>query len=614
MPHRVSKVVASRVPEAAGAILFLIFAATLWIGGRYLDQSRWVHHTLEVETALSEAWSLLQDAEVGQRSFVLTGDEAFLAPYLEARSRLPVALDRVGTLMIDNPDQLQALAETRPLIDERMAFAEETINLRRSLGFEAARGKVLTGEGRRLMDGIGNRFDAMSEAEKKLLMAREAAALRTVRVLGTAVGLAFVATLVALAIWIVNTRRGASNLAEAHRLLTDSVAERDAAEQQIRQMHKAEAVGNLTGGIAHDFNNMLAVIISGISLAKKRLSRGEEGANEFLDGALDGANRASTLVKRLLAFSRQQPLDPKPIDANKFVAGISELIRRAIGGSINVETILGGGLWLTHADPVQLESTILNLCVNSRDAMPDGGRLTIETANCHLDDHYSRAHPGVPAGQYVLIAVSDTGTGMTPEVMTKAFDPFFTTKDQSKGTGLGLSQVYGFVKQSGGHVKVYSELQQGTTMKIYLPRHYAAPAAPNEIQLPAKTRNGTESILLVEDEIRVLELTAAGLRELGYSVREARSAQEALKVLNGDAVVDLLLTDIVMPEMNGRKLADEAVILRPGIKVLFMTGFTKNAVVHNGVLDPGVNFLAKPFSLEELSEKLRTVLEAEQVG
>jgi signal transduction histidine kinase/ActR/RegA family two-component response regulator len=610
MLNRVSKSLKSRVPEVAGAALFVIFAMTIWIGIRYLDQAKWVHHTLQVEAAVSDTWSLLQAAEVGQRSFVLTGEESFLEPYVNALRELPSTLDRLAGLMADNPEQVATLATIRPLIERRLAFSDETITLRRNAGFEAAKAKVLTGEGRRLMETLRANFGTMRDAERKLLAARQVAALQTATVLAVATGLALVASLGALAAWIFNTRRNAAELATAHRLLQESMAERDAAEQQIRQMHKAEAVGNLTGGIAHDFNNMLAVIMSGISLAQKRLAQDKEGAQEFLAGALDGANRAATLVKRLLAFSRQQPLAPKSIDANKLVAGISELISRAIGEAISVETILGGGLWITHADSVQLESSILNLCVNARDAMPEGGRLTIETANCHLDDRYSRLHPGVPAGQYVLVAVTDTGTGMTPDVLAKAFDPFFTTKEQSKGTGLGLSQVYGFVKQSGGHVKIYSEVGQGTTVKIYLPRRYESEPQRTEVEPRASQSTGTETILLVEDDARVLELTAASLRDLGYTVLEACGAREALDRLSRDgANIDLLLTDIVMPEMNGRKLADAAIVQHPDLKVMFMTGFTKNAIVHNGVLDPGVNFIAKPFALDELSMKIREVLE-----
>ncbi|WP_083567427.1 CHASE3 domain-containing protein [Hyphomicrobium sp. CS1GBMeth3] len=612
MLNRVSKAVGSRVPEMGGLALLTIFAMTLWIGTRYINQADWVRHTLQVDTAISDTWLLLQDAEIGQRSFVLTGDEAFLEPYANALQKLPKAIETLQQLTADDADQARAVENASSIIAQRLAFAAETISLRRTQGFDAARAKVQQGEGRRLMSDLAARFADMRKTERNLLVARETAALQTISVLAVAVFLAFSATLAALVMWIINARRSTRELAKAHRLLTESIAEREDAEKQIRQMQKVEAIGQLTGGIAHDFNNMLAVIMSGIGLAQKRMARGQEGAEEMLAGALDGASRAATLVKRLLAFSRQQPLAPKPIDANKFVSGISDLISRAIGESISVETILGGGLWLTHADPVQLESSLLNLCVNSRDAMAEGGRLTIETANCHLDDRYSRQHPDVPAGQYVLIAVTDTGTGMTPEVLAKAFDPFFTTKEQSKGTGLGLSQVYGFVKQSGGHVKVYSEVGQGTTVKIYLPRHYAADAVRPEIDTEVHESTGTETVLLVEDEERVLELTAAGLRELGYTVIEAASAKEAIERLKSDVDIDLLLTDIVMPEMNGRKLADAASELRRDLKIMFMTGFTKNAVVHNGVLDPGVHFLAKPFSLEELSIKIREVLDTKR--
>lgn len=610
MTNTVFHVLKNRVPEVAGAALIVIFAMTIWLGTRYVNQAHWVRHTLEVETRISEIWSLLQDAEIGQRSFILTGDDAFLTPFLEAKAKLPDKLADLRVLVGDNSDQAKAVASALPLIGKRIEVADQTIELRRNNGFEAALAKVLDRQGLELMTDLRERFRSMRREEQNLLDAREDAADRTIATLLVAIALGLFATLGALAAWIVNTRRSAVEIANANQLLKASIAEREAAELQIRQMQKVEAIGQLTGGIAHDFNNMLAVIVSGVGLAQKRLAKGEAGAEAFLAGALDGANRAATLVKRLLAFSRQQPLAPKPIDANKFVAGISELISRAIGEAISMETILGGGLWLTHADPVQLESSLLNLCVNARDAMPEGGKLTVETANCHLDDRYSRLHPGVPAGQYVLIAVTDTGTGMSPEVMAKAFDPFFTTKEQSKGTGLGLSQVYGFVKQTGGHVKVYSEIGQGTTIKIYLPRYYAGEAERATEETSGERQiGGTETILLVEDDARVLELTAAGLRELGYTVLEARNASEALVQIGNGKSVDLLLTDIVMPEMNGRKLADRALELRPDLKVMFMTGFTKNAVVHNGVLDAGVHFLAKPFTLEELSKKIREALE-----
>ena len=392
------------------------------------------------------------------------------------------------------------------------------------------------------------------------------------------------------------------------------VAARDSAERQLRQMQKMEAVGQLTGGIAHDFNNMLAVIMSAVSLTKKRLKAGNTDVDGLLDGAFDGAERAARLTQRLLAFSRQQPLDPQPISANKFVSGMTDLLERTLGETIIVETVLGGGLWRGHADPSQLENAILNLAVNARDAMPDGGRLTLETANVDLDDAYARANVEVKAGQYVMIAVTDTGSGMPPEVIERAFDPFYTTKPTGAGTGLGLSQVFGFVKQSGGHVKIYSELGQGTTVKVYLPRYFGAEeeakAAPAPPPLDLSLPDGCGTILLVEDEPRLRELTATGLRDLGYMVIEASNGAHALTLLEAHSEIGCIFTDIVMPEMTGRQLVDEARKRRPEVRVLYTTGYTRNAVVHNGVLDPGVNFLPKPFTLENLGRKLREVLTA----
>jgi CheY-like chemotaxis protein len=375
-------------------------------------------------------------------------------------------------------------------------------------------------------------------------------------------------------------------------------------------MQKMEAVGQLTGGIAHDFNNMLAVIMSAMNLIQRKLKRGETDIDKFVDAATDATSRAANLTARLLAFARQQPLAPQVVDANRVVTGMSEMLRRTLGETISVETVLAGGLWRTHADPSQVENAILNLAVNARDAMPEGGSLTIETANCHLDDGYAASHAEVTAGQYVMIAVTDTGAGMTPDVLAKAFEPFFTTKPVSKGTGLGLSQVFGFIKQSGGHVKIYSEPGEGTTVKVYLKRHFGD---EQEAQLAASAidpdRRPTETILVVEDDPRVRASTVDSLRELGYLVIHASEAAEALEKLDKHPDVALLFTDIIMPVMNGRKLAEEALKRRPGLKVVFTTGFTKNAVVHNGVLDPGVNFIAKPFTLDQVAAKLREVLD-----
>ncbi len=390
----------------------------------------------------------------------------------------------------------------------------------------------------------------------------------------------------------------------------DEVFARSKVEEQLRQVQKMEAVGQLTGGIAHDFNNMLAVIMGGLDLLKRKLARGETDVERFIEGAIDGAQRAATLTQRLLAFSRQQALSPEPLFINKLVAGMSELLIRTLGEQVKVETVLAAGLWQVKADPAQLENAIINLAVNARDAMPDGGKLTIETLNAFVDDAYAQEY-AIEAGQYVLIAVADTGSGMAPEVIAKAFDPFFTTKGAGKGTGLGLSQVYGFVRQSGGHVKIYSEPGVGTSVKIYLPRLYGEAAATEQAKRLATVHRGlrSEIILVVEDEERVRALSVEALRELGYGVVEASDPSQALRMLDEGQQVTLLFTDVVMPDMSGRQLADRARRKWPNLKVLYTTGYTRNAIVHNGMLDPGTNLLTKPFSIEELAGKIRKILD-----
>ena len=393
--------------------------------------------------------------------------------------------------------------------------------------------------------------------------------------------------------------------------LQDQIEQRRRAEDTLRQSQKMDAIGKLTGGVAHDFNNMLAIVIGSLDIALRRLATEPEKATACIENAQEGARRAAILTARLLAFSRQQPLEPESVDANKLAGGMSEMLRRTIGEDLRVEAVLAGGLWRTYADASQLENALLNLCVNARDAMPDGGRLTIETSNTHLDEAYAGQHAEVTAGQYVLIAVTDTGTGMPPEVIERAFDPFYTTKGAGRGTGLGLSQVYGFVKQSGGHVKIYSEPGQGTTVKIYLPRFMgqasSSPVRGSTEPRPAGMVN--EIILVVEDEAGVRHMSVDALRELGYTVIQAENAAQALQLLDLQPSVSLLFTDIVMPDMNGRRLADEALERRPDLKILFTTGYTRNAVIHNGTLDPGVAFLPKPFSLDALARKVRQVLD-----
>ena len=393
------------------------------------------------------------------------------------------------------------------------------------------------------------------------------------------------------------------------------VAQRMRVEETLRQAQKMEAIGHLTGGVAHDFNNLLQVVLGNLDSLKRRIdgsgvpSRAE--LSRSVEGAMRGAERAASLTQRLLAFSRRQPLEPRPLDANRLVSGMSELLRRTLGESIAIETVLGGGLWRIFADPGQLENAVINLAVNARDAMPGGGKLTIETANAHLDEAYASEHQEVQAGQYAMIAISDTGTGMTREVIASAFDPFFTTKEVGQGTGLGLSQVYGFVKQSAGHVKIYSELGEGTTVRIYLPRMVGEVAVDEEIAVGATPAgDGSEIILLVEDDNAVRDLSASMLRELNYAVIEAEDGAKALQILEVVPNVRALFTDVGLPGgMNGRQLADAALRLRPNLRILFTTGYARNAIVHHGRLDPGIELISKPFTAAALAIKIRELLD-----
>ncbi len=395
------------------------------------------------------------------------------------------------------------------------------------------------------------------------------------------------------------------------------VAERMKAEEALRQAQKMEAIGQLTGGIAHDFNNLLTIIIGNIEMLQRRLPENAGRLRRAADSAMQGARRAAILTQRLLAFSRRQPLDPKPVDVNKLVAEMSELLRRTLGEATNLETVLAGGLWRTQADPNQLENAILNLAVNARDAMPDGGKLTIETANARLDEAYvaALAEP-LPAGQYVLVAVSDTGTGMDRATMEKVFEPFFTTKVAGKGTGLGLSMVYGFVRQSQGHIRIYSEPGEGTTIKIYLPRLLGADDEPLEASPDVRVtvRGEGETILVVEDEPALRQYTTETLRDLGYAILEAADGPTALDLVRRHPEIDLLFTDVVLTGgMNGRVLADEARRQHPGLRVLFTTGYTSNAIVHHGRLDPGVNLIGKPFTYADLAAKIRAMIDSSDV-
>jgi len=396
--------------------------------------------------------------------------------------------------------------------------------------------------------------------------------------------------------------------------LYQEIDRRAAAEEALRQSRKLEAIGHLTGGVAHDFNNLLMIIIGNIETAQRQLESWTDGAqvklSRRLDNAMHGAQRAASLTKRLLAFSRQQPLNPTAIDVNRLLNGVSDFLRRGIGEDVSIEIVGGAGMWPVEADGPELESAILNLTVNARDAMPNGGKMTIEASNSYLDDAYCSQHAQVAPGQYVQIAVTDTGSGMSKEVVDQAFEPFFTTKAPGHGTGLGLSQVYGFVKQSGGHVKIYSEIGEGTTIKMYLPRFMGkVPVIETTKSEWARGLTG-ECVLVVEDDPDVRTYVADTLGSLGYDVLQAESGEQALGLINEHKGIRLLLTDVVMPGMNGRRLAEVATQRKPEMKVLFMTGYSRNAIVHQGRLDPGVNLIQKPVTSEHLALAVRKLLDA----
>jgi PAS domain S-box-containing protein len=414
---------------------------------------------------------------------------------------------------------------------------------------------------------------------------------------------------------IAERTRAQEALRDLNANLEREIAERReqlrANEDALRQAQKMEAVGQLTGGVAHDFNNILQVIVGNLEVIRRLVPADAGRIQRSAEQALNGARQASSLTQRLLAFSRRQPLDPKPIDVNSLVSGMSELLNRSLGETISVETVRGAGLWKIEADANALESAILNLAVNARDAMPQGGRLTIETTNAYVDEAYAVAHAEVVPGQYALISVSDTGAGMDSETIRRAFEPFFTTKPVGQGTGLGLSQVYGFVKQSGGHVKIYSEVGQGTTVKIYLPRLERSEDEHEVRSLsPVPEGNANETILVVEDDANVRSYSVDALRDLGYRVIEAADGPSALSVLETNTTVDLLFTDVVLPGgMTGAQVASQARELRPGLKVLFTTGYARNAIFHHGRLDKGVQLITKPFSFTDLAAKVRDVLD-----
>jgi len=581
----------------------------------------WVAHSLEVEGRASELLGRLQDLELAKRGFLLTRSNGFIPSYDEARTAIPQALAKLHSLVADSRDQTARVDRMGLSIQDILTTSARTIELGRNGQFAEATASVMTGRGQQTLESFRAIVDEFNAAESDLLKKREAAeaTARAIMlgmvliILASAAGAALGALLLSGAL-IRELRQRTEALAEETRVRKD-------AQAILAQTQKMESIGQLAGGIAHDFNNLMTVVIGNLDSAERRLARGgpadASSIGRPIAAAMQGARRAASLTQRLLAFSRQQVLSPQQADLNRLVASLSEMLTRTVGETIAVETILGSGLWPTFVDVSQLENAIVNLVVNARDAMPSGGRITIETANASLDEAYCRQFGDVAPGQYALLSVSDTGTGISPEHLSKVFEPFFTTKSASMRTGLGLAMIYGFVKQSKGHIRIYSEVGHGTTAKIYLPRMIGAaraksvPAAARGESAQSPTARPGEVVLMVEDDEDVLDSTVTLLRELGYSVLAARNGAAALAQLRGSERVDILFTDVVLPQgMNGRALAIEAAALRPTLPVLFTTGYARNAIIHDGRLDPDVQFLAKPYTQQDLAQKLRAVLDA----
>jgi len=600
-------------------VLVAVVVILALVAQQYQGLQDRVRHTTDVKGRLTLIYSLVQEAEAGVRGFILTNDDFHLASLNDARQRLTPEMDALKDLVADNPGQAVALASLRANVDTRIGQLERLVSAARAGDTAGIIEDMRQRIGFTLMRDIRSAVDTMIAEEDRLLVERRSSANRIAGLLQLlGYGTLFLIMTVAVISLAAMARRREylesveANLRAANDRLSAEIMGREKVEEQLRQVQKMEAIGQLSGGIAHDFNNMLAVIMGALNIMQRRIARGDFNVQPLMQAAIEGAQRGGALTHRLLAFARKQLLEPRPLDANKLVSGMSDLLRRTLGETIQTEVVLSGGLWRIHADAHQLETSILNLVVNARDAMPpQGGKLTLETANAQLDQKYADAHADARPGDYVLISVTDNGTGMPPEVVARAFDPFFTTKEPGKGTGLGLSQVYGFVTQSGGHIKIVSDMGQGTAFKIYLPRYTGV--AEMESAKPADDAAARpvqgESILVVEDDEAVRRLAVEGLSELGYAVIPADTAEHALKALDEHPSVVLLFTDVVMPNVNGRELAAQAQARRPDLKVLFTTGYTREAVVRDGTLEPGVRLIGKPYTLHQLSRAVRETLD-----
>lgn len=686
-----------------------------------------VEHTHQVLETARGLFSSLQDAETGQRGYLITGEDSYLDPWRSGLRQIPGQISHLRKMVADDPGQIERVGQLQEATRRRLDTLRENLELGQRGDLAGARRRMATGVGKAQMDRVRALTTEIIAQEQRLLAERQATAERNERrSLYLSLGLGGAGLLIlafsVLAMGRANrelrealarrdaaedARRDAGKLVRAvfenvpdylytfdvtpdgryligdfnpalARLLggdmtpyrgrdimeafpvmggrfkalydqavaagkaitvrdtadvpgvgsitwestlapvfdaagrpvrivgsSRDITERERAEEQARRSQRMEAVGQLTGGVAHDFNNLLQVIRANLEMIERGIKDARNKTR--LQNAIHAADRAADLTRQLLAFARRQPLEPVVVNPGRLVSNMAELLRRTLGEGVEVETVVAGGLWNTIADPAQIESALLNLAINARDAMPEGGRLTVELANAALDDRYAARDADITPGQYVLLAVSDTGQGMSRETVARVFEPFFTTKAEGKGTGLGLSMVYGFVKQSKGHIQIYSEPGQGTTVKIYLPRTRKAEPGPIQTEVHAGGRG--ESVLVVEDEEAVREAACAMLAELGYHCRQADGPEAALKILEDGEPVDLLFTDVIMPgAIKTPAFVKRALEIRPTMVVLYTSGYTENAIVHHGRLDEGVSLLSKPYTKADLARKVAASL------
>jgi len=617
----------SRIIILVGFGLLAIATLALIIGlFRSREADMWVVHTFQVQQTAQALLISTRDAESAVRSYLLSGDGKDLDQFEPSLTDAGSQLKALAELTSDNAVQQNRVQILGTLIQSKDEQLKKCVGLAKSGQRDAALAVINSRDDRQTLAKIRAGIEEVLDTERTYLDLRQAHAAQSRYVLAGLIGLALLTATILAGVLAISTRTAVQGLLERTAELETESKLRQEAEKTLRQSQKMEAVGLLSGGIAHDFNNLLTIIIGNLDIMRRALV---DAANpgtvaelrskltKPVESALKGANSAAQLTQRLLAFSRRQALEPARVDLDRLVSDMIEILHRSLGEDINIETVLGAGLWPTFVDAHQVENVLLNLALNAKAAMPKGGHLTIETANCYLDDAYVERFGDIEAGQYVLLCVSDTGTGIRTEILDRVFEPFFTTKPQGEGSGLGLAMVHGFVKQSGGHIRIYSEQGHGTTVKIYLPRATgdekvaAVPAGKPARATPTAGARKDETVLVVEDNDGVREYAVEVLEQLGYRVLAASDAKEALRLLSDGKHVDLLFTDIVLPgAITGRVLADQAKDIRPDLRVLYTTGYTRNAIVHQGRLDPDVHLLNKPYTQQSLARKVRDMLDS----